>query len=85
MAKKLYLIIGAAIIIVAIIAAAFVSTQNSTNPPVKVVSSLVPGDNFIYSIKGYTDIIEGNGTIPANFSELNKTDSYQLTITNVNV
>jgi hypothetical protein len=84
MAKKLYLIIGVAIIIVAIIAAAFLSSQNSTSPPIKVVSSLVPGDTFTYSINGYADIIEGNGTIPASFSELNKTDSYQLTITSVN-
>lgn len=85
MAKKLYLIIGVAIIIVAIIAVAFLSTQNSNNPPAaKSVSGLSPGDTFTYSIKGYADVTDGNGTVPASFSELNKTENYQVTITNVN-
>jgi hypothetical protein len=84
MPKKLYLLIGAAIIIATIIVGVFLSTQNSASPPAKIVSSLAPGDTFTYGIKGYADIIEGNATIPASFSELNKTDSYQLTVTNVN-
>jgi hypothetical protein len=84
MAKKLYIIIGVAIIIVAIIAAAFLSTQNSNNPPAKSVSGLSLCDTFTYSIKGYADIIDNNGTVPASFSELNKTNNYQVAITNVN-
>jgi hypothetical protein len=85
MVKKLYLIIGAALIVVVIIAAAFLSTQNSNNPPAaKSVSGLSTGDTFTYSLKGYADIIDDNGTVPASFSELNKTDIYQVTITNVN-
>jgi|WetSurMetagenome_2_1015567.scaffolds.fasta_scaffold04485_9 hypothetical protein len=85
MPKKLYLVIAVAIIIVTIIAAAFLSSQNSTNPPTaKAVSGLAPGDTFTYNIKGIADVIDENGTIPESFSELNKTDIYQVTITAVN-
>jgi hypothetical protein len=49
-----------------------------------VVAGVAAGDVFTYSIKGYATIIDANATVPESFSELNMTEWYRVTITQVN-
>jgi hypothetical protein len=56
-----------------------------TQPPPgsNVVPGVAAGNVFTYSIKGYASLTGENGSIPENFLEINKTDWYRITITNV--
>ena len=88
MPKKGYI----AIIVIVILAVASVGayyaltqqpTQSDNNPDVNVTVGVKAGDTFTYSIKGIAELISENATIPENFYDLNKTDYYKVTITNV--
>ena len=49
-----------------------------------MVAGVAAGDIFTYSIKGYATLIDANATVPENFQELNMTEWYRVTITQVN-
>ena len=80
MGKKTIIAILAAIIICIIAAAAVFPNQ----PPAKTaVAGVAVGDTFTYSIQGFANKIDANATIPDSCSQLNMTDWYKVTITNV--
>ncbi len=80
MGKKTYIAIIAAVIICIVVPAAIFSNQ----PPAKTVAAgVAAGDTFTYSIRGYANIIDPNATVPESCTQLNMTDWYRVTITNV--
>ena len=60
---------------------AIVATQTPPSPA--AVPGVAAGNVFTYSIKGYAALTVENASIPQSFSELNMTDWYRITITNV--
>jgi hypothetical protein len=86
MPKKVYLaIIVLAVLVVASVAAFYaLQTPPNTEEPEPVIKAGVKaGDTFTYSIKGMAETSNENVTVPTSFSELNQTDYYKVTITNV--
>ena len=80
MGKKTVIAILAAITICLIAAVAFYPKQ----PPASTITAGVAvGDTFTYSIRGFANKIDANATIPDSCTELNMTDWYKVTITNV--
>ena len=80
MGKKTYIAILTAIILCIIVLVAVFPNQ----PPAKtVVAGVAAGDTFTYGIKGFANKIDANATIPDSCSQLNMTDWYKVTITNV--
>ena len=62
----------------------------SYQPPVDqtpnetVVAGVAAGDVFTYSIRGYATIIDANATVPEWVFQVNMTEWYKVTITQVN-
>ena len=52
--------------------------------PSATVAGVVVGDVFTYDIKAYATTIDANATVPESFSDLNMTEWYRVTITQVN-
>jgi hypothetical protein len=85
MPKKGYIaIIVIVILAVASVGAYYALTQQAqTTPNAEVKAGVKTGDTFTYSIKGLAEVINENVSIPSSFYDLNKTDYYKVTITNV--
>jgi hypothetical protein len=86
MPKKVYLaIIVLAVLVVASVAAFYaLQTPPATEEPtVTVKAGVKAGDTFTYSITGMAETGNDNVAIPSSFKELNQTDYYKITITNV--
>jgi len=86
MPKKVYLaIIVLAVLVVASVAAFYaLQTPPATEEPtVTVKAGVKTGDTFTYSIKGMAETSNENVPVPTSFYELNQTDYYRITITNV--
>jgi hypothetical protein len=86
MTKKSHIIV---ILIVALCVIGFAALllyqpQVSQPPGETVVAGVVAGDVFTYDIRAYATIIDENATVPENFYELNMTEWYRVTITQVN-
>ena len=82
MTKKLHVAIAIAVVvcIIALVASIFVN-----QPPANtVVAGVAVGDTFTYSIRGFATKIDANATIPEDTSQLNMTESFRVTITDVN-
>jgi hypothetical protein len=60
---------------------AIVASQTPLTPT--AVPGVAVGNVFTYSIKGYAALTAENASIPESFSELNMTEWYRITITNV--
>ncbi|MCK5562699.1 hypothetical protein KAI30_00885, partial [Candidatus Bathyarchaeota archaeon] len=86
MTKKLHLAIPIAIIFCIIVfAAIFVNQPFVNQPPAStVVAGVAVGDTFTYSIRGFATKIDANATIPEGTSQLNMTEWFKVTITDVN-
>ncbi len=86
MARKLNrTIIFIVVLCVAAFAALLLTRPLPEQPPsVTVVAGVAAGDVFTYSIKGIATIIDANATIPENFFQLNMTEWYRVTITQIN-
>ncbi len=84
MPKKLYLTIILLIIVAVATVAAVIALQPHEPQTQADLSSLKPGDYFTYSITGVAELIDPNATVPQNFLEVNMTDYYKVTITDVN-
>jgi hypothetical protein len=81
--RKSRLFLTIAVVLIAVILLAlviFLGTQSNQDltPGVKA------GDEFIYDINGSWNSIDPNATVPLQFFQLNMTDWYKVTITNVN-
>jgi hypothetical protein len=66
--------------------AALVLTRPSPeqSPNETVVAGVAAGDAFTYSIRGYANIIDANATVPEWVFQVNMTEWYKVTITQVN-
>jgi hypothetical protein len=87
MTKKLHKIVILVIVAVCVIGFAALllyAPQLTQNPDETVVAGVVAGDVFTYNIKAYATAMDANATVPESFSELNMTEWYQVTITQVN-
>ena len=87
MFKNLYTtIILVLIIFIAVIAAiALMAYQPpAEQTPKTAVAGVAAGDAFTYSIKGYANQIDSNATIPEWAFQMNMTEWYKVTITQVN-
>ena len=74
-----------AIAVTAIICIIAFSASFFFRPPARIVSAgVAAGDTFTYSIKGFATEIEPNATIPESTAQLNSTEWYKVTITDVN-
>lgn len=80
MGKKTVIAILAAITICIIAAVAVYPKQPPANT---VAAGVAVGDTFTYIIHGFANKIDENATIPDSCKELNMTDWYKVTITNV--
>ena len=82
MTSKLHVAIAIAAVVCII---AFAATFLVNPPPVSTVAAAVAaGDTFTYNIRGFATKIDPNVTIPESTSQLNNTDWYKVTITDVN-
>src|SRR5690606_18179232 len=83
MFNKLYAsILLILIVLLCVIAAAALWSYQT--PSQTGVAGVTAGDVFTYSIKGYATKFEVNATIPENFLQVNMTEWYRVTITQVN-
>ena len=85
MPKKGYIAIIVVIILVVASVATFYALQQTPpadNTP-QYLAGVKAGDTFTYSIKGLAEQYVANETIPESFLQLNQTDYYKVTITNV--
>jgi hypothetical protein len=85
MSNKVYLAIIVLVVLVVSSVAAFYALQTpqeeeTTNPTTAGVKA---GDTFTYSMTGTAELGEEDITIPENFLEINMTDYYKVTITEV--
>ena len=80
MGKKIYIASLTAVILCIIVLVAIFPNQS---PAKTVVAGVAAGDTFTYGIKGFANKIDANATIPESCSQLNMTDWYKVTITNV--
>jgi hypothetical protein len=85
MARKINRTVILIIVLCIVAVAALVLTRPAPEQPPSetVVAGVAPGDIFTYIIKGMATIIDSNATIPENFFQLNMTEWYRVTITNV--
>lgn len=86
MFKKLYITILLIVFlcVIAVVALLLYQPPVDQTPSETVVAGVAAGDVFTYSIRGYATIIDSNATIPENFFQLNMTEWYKVTITQVN-
>ncbi len=87
MTKKSHYITGILIVALCVIgftALLLYQPYTSQNPSETVVAGVVAGDVFTYNIRAYATLIDANATVPEDFYELNMTEWYRVTITQVN-
>jgi hypothetical protein len=88
MFKKLHLPIILILIVflcvVAVVAVLLYQPLRDQTPNETVVAGVVAGDVFTYNIRTYATIIDANATVPESFCQLNMTEWYRVTITQVN-
>jgi hypothetical protein len=88
MFKKLYITIILILIVflcvVAVVALLLYQPLADQTPSETVVAGVAAGDVFTYSIRGYATVIDSNATIPEWVFQLNMTEWYKVTITQVN-
>ena len=85
MAKKrsrLRLIVAVALVIVIVLALVIFLVAQAT--PQGVVPGVKVGDEFVYDIKGFWSSDDPNASITYYFIQLNMTESYKITVTDVN-
>ncbi len=74
MVKKFPISVVMLIVIITIGIAGVLSMNPAQTTSRPVVSGLVQGDTFTYSIKSYSNVYDLNATIPTTFSQFNQTD-----------
>jgi len=86
MTRKLNRTIIFVIVLCAAVFAALLLTRPSPeqSPSETVVAGVAAGDVFTYNIRAYATIIDANATVPENFYQVNMTEWYRVTITQVN-
>jgi len=88
MFKKLYktilLILIVFLCVIAIVALLLYQPLVDQTPNETVVAGVAAGDVFTYSIRGYATIIDANATVPEWVFQVNMTEWYKVTITQVN-
>lgn len=86
MTKRLNIAISiAGILVIVAVAATFVNQPPAQTPPDDtVVAGVDVGDEFTYGIRGFVTKIDANATIPESTAQLNVTEWYRVTITDVN-
>jgi hypothetical protein len=78
------LILGLAVLTAVIIVLAFITyTYLNAQSAHAAVPGVKAGDVFTYTIRGFYSSNDPNATMPENFLELNTTDWYRITVTNV--
>lgn len=82
--KTILLILIVFLCVVAVVAVLLYQPLINQTPNETVVAGVVVGDVFTYSIRTYATIIDANATVPESFYQLNMTEWYRVTITQVN-
>jgi hypothetical protein len=80
--SRLILLVVVVLVIIVILAAALI-LANSGSEPSPLMAGVKAGDTFTYELEGLWESDDPNATISDAILDLNMTDWYQVTITNV--
>lgn len=83
MPKKVYLAIIVLVVLVVASVAFYCALQTPQEAAPTTKAGVKVGDTFTYNMTGHAEIGEQDVTIPENFLEINMTEYYKITITEV--